>query len=165
MFDQKKKSTGLIQRRPSALASKRESVEDTSLISVIMKNALLGAIISAISAVIMISIFCVAIIGAEDPNIFLQPLAWVALLVSMFIGGLFTAKRVKDLPLICGLVCGAIITLFSTAVSLVFHTLPSSSPSFLQAIIIHSLAISFSIIGAFAGNVKKKARSHLKRYR
>ena len=77
-------------------------------------------------------------------------------MIGMLVGGFICIKKVKEAPLLCGIVTGAMSSLAFLCISLFLKGIPSSGNSFLGNVIIHASAILFSILGSYVGNVKRR---------
>ena len=91
-----------------------------------------------------------------DPDALITPLSLIALLLSAFAGGFTTARRTGSAPILCGILCGGVITVFSMIAALILRGVTGSGYELWQAAILHGATILFSILGSFAGNAKRR---------
>ena len=160
-----RKKHGIVPSHRSAPTVRNEARDDSPILPLMLKSSLLGALAAAVCGLIMLTALSAIAISSPDPTSLLLPLGLGALLPSNFVGGFVTVKKVGEYPLVCGMVCGATFTLFSLFFALILRGLPSSGYSFAVSALLHGAAVLFSVLGAFAGNVKKKRKIMSKRYR
>lgn len=164
MIRNQKSTHGIIPARSVSVAARTREPEEQSF-SKTLFNGVLTGIASAFVAGILLTFIMTAIAYANpDPASLLSPLSLAALLPTMFAGGFVCAKKVKEAPLICGLVCGGIITVLTIACSIILRGLSSSGYEFWQSTLLHGIAVTFCILGSFAGNVKKKQKPGKRRF-
>ena len=145
----------LIPRRTTAIAIR--SQDDDEPIFIRAMHGSLSGLLSFIAAGLML-ISCAAAVAftRADPDALITPLALVALLLSAFAGGFTTVRRTGSAPMLCGILCGGVITVFSMIVALLLRGVTGSGYELWQAVILHGATVLFSILGSFAGNAKKK---------
>lgn len=160
-----RKKHGIVPAHHAMPAARSEVKEDSHILPLMLKSSLLGALATAVCGLLMLTALSAVAISSPDPTSLLLPLGLGALLPSTFAGGFVTAKKVGEYPLACGVVCGATFTLFSLFFALILRGLPSSGYSFAVSALLHGSAVLFSVLGAFAGNVKKRRKPISKRYR
>lgn len=164
MLRNQKRSGGIIPVRSAVPAVRTQTKEEDSLPSLVLKSALFGMLTAMLAGLLLVSGVTAIAHANPDPLSLLSPFSLVALLPAMFAGGFVCAKRVGDAPLLCGIVCGGMMTLLTMLLSLILRGLPSSDYSFWQSALLHALAILFCILGAFAGNVRKKQKPGKRRF-
>ena len=150
-------------RKTQALSLRSEE-NDSPMLSTILRGSVFGLIFFAIAALLLLTAVTAVAYANTDPDKLIAPLSLVALLPAMFTGGFITAKKVGAYPLLCGIVCGALITLFTIALSLAMSGAASSGYTLGQSALLHGLAVAFSILGAFAGNYKRKPNPRKRRF-
>ena len=134
------------------------------LLSAVLAASLWGLLAATATSVALITLMTALSYANPDPAALVAPLSLAALMPSMFIGGFLTAKRVKDAPLLCGIISGGFITLLSMLLAAILRGLPSSGYAFWQSAALHASAILFSVLGAFAGNVKRRKKPSRRRF-
>ncbi len=164
MIQNKKHQKGLVPSRPSALARRNENTEEGSLFGAALKGSLWGLLTSGICGIILITLATAAAYANPDSAALVSPLGLVSLMPSMFAGGFVTSKRVKEAPLLCGIMSGGMMTLVTMLLGMILRGLPTSSYEFWQSAALHGAAILFSILGALAGNIKKHPKPGKKRF-
>ncbi|MBE6583442.1 MAG: TIGR04086 family membrane protein [Ruminococcaceae bacterium] len=160
-----KSASGALTRRRASLPGLRASeVEDQGLFVTVIKKALFGLAGFILSGLILVTFACFIAYSSADPGSLITPIATAILLISSFIGGFITAKLVHESPLLCGIVCGAMCTVSMLILSLCFTGAQSSHYTFFQGLLLHAFAILFSILGAYAGNFKRKPNPRKRRF-
>ena len=151
-------------KRSAALSSRKSDKDDQPLFLTVLKNSAIGLACAMLSGILLVSASCAVAYANPDPGALMLPLALASLMISMFVGGFVCSKMTKDAPLFCGVICGGIITFGMMLISLCFTKTPSSGYGFLMSAALHAFAIVFCVLGAFAGNYKRKTRSGAKKY-
>ena len=164
MTQNQKRGGGLVRSRPTALASRTKEASDSPLFLSVLKSALLGVGASLVMGLILITVGAAVAYANPNPSVLIPALSLVSLLPSMFAGGFVTAKKVKDAPLLCGIISGGMITLITMLLAIVLRGLPSTGYAFWQSASLHTAAIAFSVLGAFAGNVKSRQKPIKRRF-
>lgn len=144
-----------ILHRSTALVPRTQE-DDSPIFVQVLRNSISGLISFTVVGVILISVMTAVAYANADPDAFIMPLSLAALLPSMFAGGFVCAKKTGSAPLLCGIVCGGIITLVTILLALILRDAPSSGYQLWQVSLLHGTAILFSVLGAFAGTVKRK---------
>lgn len=155
MQNREKSFGGIVPRRSTALAV-RQRDNDESPISIAFKSSLSGLLTFICCGLILISIAAAIAYSNSDPDTLIAPLSLAALFPAAFAGGFTTVKRTGGAPLLCGVLCGGIITVFSIVASLILRSAISSGYELWQASILHGATVLFSVLGSFAGNAKRK---------
>ena len=164
MTKDKRRMGGLVPAHSKALSRSTAEADDSSLFSSLLKASLWGLLIFALCGALLITAVTAVAYANPDPGRVIAPFAILALMPSMFFCGFITAKKVKGVPLLCGLVSGGIVTLVTMIVGIFFRNLPTSAYAFWQSAALHGTAILFSLFGAFAGNVKKRPKIGKRRF-
>ena len=152
-------------RRTAALPSGRSVPDDSPLFITVLKNSVSGVIAALLSGIVFISISCAIAYANPDPEALSLPFALASLMLSMFVGGFVCSRRTGSSPLFCGIVCGGIITLFTMLLALCLAGAASMEYGFWMSAALHTFAIVFSVLGSFAGNMKRRPKPTVKRYR
>ncbi len=155
----------IVRSHSSAVVARSRADDDAPLFTAVLKSSLWGMLATFISGLILISVLSAAALASPDPLALITPLALVALFPSAFVGGFVTAKGVKDAPALCGIICGGLITLCGVLLSIILKDLASSELELWQALLLHALVVTFSVLGAFAGNVKRAKNKFRKRFK
>ena len=164
MLRNQKRSGGVVPLRSTALVSRSQAKEEDSPLTVVLKGALAGLLTTALTGILLISAVTAVAYANPDPAALLTPLALTALLPSAFAGGFVCAKRVGEAPLLCGVVCGGMITVLMMLLSLILRGLPSADYAFWQSALLHALTVLFCVLGAFAEAVKKRPKPGKRRF-
>ena len=164
MTQNQKRRGGLIPSRPTALAKPNREESDSPLLVTALKGGLLGMGIALGLGLVLITIAAAIACANPDPASLIPPLSLLCLLPSMFAGGFAAAKRVKEAPLLCGILSGGMVTVVTIIIGAILRGLPSSGYAFWQSAALHTAAMAFSILGAFAGNVKRKPKPGKRRF-
>ncbi len=144
-----------LSRRVSAVQAVRQET-DEGLLSLAFRSSLFGLIAWGISGIVLISAATAIAYANPDPIALIPPLSLIATLISGFAGGFASAKRAKESPVVCGIIFGGMMTLLMIASSFILRSAPSSSLEFWQSALLHGAAVLFSLLGALAGNAKRK---------
>lgn len=164
MTQNQKRRGGLVPSRPTALAKRDSAESDSPLIVTALKGGLIGSGITLGMGLLLITIASAIVCANPDPASLIPPLSLLCLLPSMFAGGFAAAKSVKEAPLLCGILSGGMMTVVTVVLSAIMRGLPSSGYAFWQAAALHTAAIAFAVLGAFAGNVKRKPKPSKRRF-
>ena len=165
MLRNQKRTIGVVPARNNLPGTTTHANVEDSLPALVLKNSLFGMLVSILTGLLLVTAMTAFAHANPNPTSLLSPLSLAALLPAMFAGGFLCVKRTGDAPLLCGIVCGGMMTLLTMLLSLILRGLPSSAYSFWQSALLHALAILFCVLGAFAGNVKRKPKPMSKRYR
>ena len=155
MQNKEKSNSGLIPRRTGALAIRPQD-EDKPIFTRAMRSSLAGLVSFVCAGLVLISCATAVVFTRSDPNALITPLALVALLLSAFAGGFTTVRRTGSSPMLCGILCGGVITVFTMIAGLVLRGVTGSDYELWQAAILHGATVLFSTLGSFAGNAKRK---------
>jgi putative membrane protein (TIGR04086 family) len=164
MTQNQKRRGGIVPSRPVALAKKDSAGSDSPLLVTALKGGLLGLGITLGTGILLITVASAIACTNSDPASLIPAMSLLCLLPSMFAGGFAAAKRVKEAPLLCGILSGGMVTLVTLILSAILRGLPSSGYAFWQSASLHVAAIAFSVLGAFAGNVKRKPKPAKRRF-
>ena len=145
MLGKEKGSGGMpILHRSVALVPRTQD-EQTPVFVRVLRNSVAGLLSFLIVGVILISAMTAVAYANADPDAFIMPLSLAALLPSMFAGGFICAKRTGEAPLLCGIVCGGIVTLVTMLAALILRNTSSSGYELWQECLLHGAAILFEI--------------------
>lgn len=164
MLKDKRKSAMPVPAHSRAVSRKTAETEETSLLGSALKGSLWGFFAFAFCGILLITAVTAIAYANPDPGPLIAPLSLLSLMPSMFLGGFVTAKRVKEAPLLCGIVSGCLITLLSMLLGIIMRGMPSSGYEFWQSAVLHTAAVGFSVLGAFAGNIKKRQKRGTRRF-
>ena len=164
MTQNQKRGGGLVRSRPTALASRAKEASDSPLFLSVLKSGIWGVGASLVMGLILITVGAAVAYANPNPSALIPALSLVSLLPSMFTGGFVTAKKTKDAPLLCGIISGGMITLITMLLAIVLRGLPSTGYAFWQSASLHTAAILFSVLGAFAGTVKLRQKPTKRRF-
>lgn len=156
-MNRNQRNSALVRSRTAVIAQTR-TVEESPLFTTVLKCSLWGLLATFISGLVLISALSAAALASPDPLGLITPMSLIALFPSAFIGGFVTVKKVKDAPMLCGIVCGGFATVCAMLFSIVLRGLESSGFELWQSLLLHALVIIFSVLGALAGNVKRVKR-------
>lgn len=158
------KHTGVVPSRSLSPVTRTRDTSDAPLLADVLKSGATGLAAFVISGAILLFAMTAIAYANSNPDILIPPLSLVALLPSAFVGGFVCTKRVKEAPLLCGIVTGGMITFLIILLALILRGLPSSGFEFWQSAALHSASVVFSVLGSFAGNAKKKAKMGKRRF-
>ena len=164
MSEYKKRAAVPVLARERSLSQISKGDDDSPIFLSALKGSLLGLGASLGSGALLTAIMAAIAYANPDPSSLLTPLSLLAQMPSMFIGGFVASKKVGDAPLLCGVLCGGGITLVTILLSVILVGLPSSGYEFWQSAALHTASVGFSILGAFAGNVKRKPKVGKRRF-
>ncbi|MBE6684164.1 MAG: TIGR04086 family membrane protein [Ruminococcaceae bacterium] len=163
-MNRNQRSSALVRSRTTPVAARSRSGDESPLFTSVLKCSLWGLLVTFISGIILISVLSAAALASPDPLSLISSLSLIALFPSAFIGGFVTAKRVKDAPALCGIICGGLSTVCAMLFSIVLKGISSSNFELWQSLLLHALVIVFSVLGALAGNVKRVAKRGKRRF-
>ena len=136
----------------------RKDTAEPPLIKRLILSATISSAATIVSSLILSLLACAILTSSADPLSSISSVGTVLLMSSMFLGGFICSKRVKEAPLLCGIANGAAYSIIATILSLILSPIPSSGYAFLQHFLLRAVASLFSILGAMAGNVKRKSK-------
>lgn len=145
---------GLIPSRSLPISKRRKNCEERPLIVTALRGGLIGMGVAMALGLILITVSAAVAYANPDPAVFVPALSLVSLLLSMFACGFVTSKAVKEAPLTCGVVSGGMTTLLTIVLGLILRGISSVGYGFWQGMALHTAAVAFSVLGAFAGNIK-----------
>ena len=146
---------GIVPRRQTARAI-RQRDEDEPIFASAMRGSLSGLLSFIAAGIVLITCAAAVAYTRPDPNALITPLALVALFLSSFAGGFTTVRRAGSSPMLCGILCGGAITVFTMIAALILRGVTGSGYELWQAAILHAATVLFSTLGSFAGNAKRK---------
>ncbi len=152
-------------RRPVHPAVRTHESEDVPLFQKVLINSLFGFFGMALSGIALISIAAFIACACEDPSSMISPMALCALFPSAFIGGLISSKKTGEAPLYCGILTAAVTGIAMLLCSLCLVNIRSSEYHIWQRLFMHSMLTVFCILGAFAGNIKRRPNPRKRRFR
>ena len=164
MSEYKKRGAFPIPARERSLSQISKNDEDSPILLSALKGSLLGLGVSMATGILLTAIMAAIAYANPDPSYLIAPLSLLALMPSMFVGGFVSSKRVGEAPLLCGVLCGGSITIVTILLSIALWGLPSSGYAFWQSAALRTAAVGFSILGAFAGNIKRKPKVGKRRF-
>ena len=145
---------GIVPHRSTALVPR--SNDDAPIFVRVLKNSFSGLAVFAVVGIILLSAVCGIAYSNSDPDSLIMPMSLASLLPSMFAAGFICTKKTGEAPLLCGIVSGGIITLCTMLFALLMRNVTSSDYELWHQSLLHGIAILFCILGAFAGNAKRK---------
>ncbi len=152
-----------LQLRQTAMVARTAEAEEP-LLPTLLKNCGKGFLCFLGTGLLLLPAMTGFACTQPDPASLVPALSLAALLPAGFMGGLITARLQGESPLLCGVVEGGMVTVCSILLSLILRGLPASVQSLLQAVLLHGAVVLFCVLGAFAGNVKRKARPGKRRF-
>jgi putative membrane protein (TIGR04086 family) len=161
---QNKRSTAPVPVRSTALTRRNKEQEDSPILISALKGALWGLFATVACGLLLITVTTAVAYANPDPAQLISPMGLIALLPSAFAGGFTASKVTKSAPMLCGILAGGVTTLAAMLLSLILTDLPSSSYAFWQSAALHAAAILFTILGSFAGNIKKQPKTAKRRF-
>jgi len=97
-----------------------------------------------------------------DPDRIIHPLAYVAVALTAFLGGVIAKKRTGGAPALCGLINGMLLMGVMILLSFFFLS-ESSGYSALISTLLHAAVLILSVLGAIVGAQKPKAPTSRRR--
>lgn len=132
-------------------AHKTENVFDK-----ILNSSLLGlAVTIGISLTLLLG-GTAAVFLTDDPTAFVDPLGFVALFLSTFLGGFCCSKINKRSPYLTSVICGALFVILSMLLSFALPHSLASGENIWSRLAIHALSLACFPLGAF---IEKKSSS------
>jgi len=123
----------------------------------VLKNSLKAVGITVILSLILLILFNIIVYNTADPDKMITPLAYSALIISVFVCGLAAAKFESDKKIICSAIAGGIYIFLIFVLSIIFGG-GSNTPVWLT-LIMYIVSIGGVMLGALAGQSKRKASS------
>ena len=127
MTQNQKRRGGLIPSRPTALSKINREESDSPLLVTALKGGLVGMGIALGLGLVLITVAAAVVCMNPDPAILIPPAALLCLMPSMFAGGFAAAKRVKEAPLLCGILSGGMITIITIIAGAIMRGLSGNS--------------------------------------
>lgn len=131
--------------------------EDTPPLVSVFKSSLTGFIAALVSALVLWIAASAIAYANDDPDSVVGALGLGVIYISALIGGFVAVRHNKKDALLCGIVSGAMLSLFFFIISLFFED-SSSSYSFLIELMLRGAMLLMSVFGAFAGLHRKDKR-------
>ena len=154
-----------VRARSAGLSMPQGEAVEPSAVKETVKGVLWGIGATAATGIALLILATAIACVLPDPSAYIAPLALLALMPSMFSGGFTATKRLGGSPILCGVLTGGAVTVASMLLCLVLRALPSSHYTFMQSAALHFAAVAFSILGALAGNIKRKPRRRKRRFK
>jgi putative membrane protein (TIGR04086 family) len=149
---------GHVSRRGTLSAARPREVEEQGTLKATAKASLIGLGVFAATGLLLITGASALALMLDDPTAAVTPLALAALMLSSFAGGFTATKIVRESPLLCGFMTGAMCAALMLIASLCLAGVRSSHYSLFQGILMHGFALLFCILGAYTGNYKRKPK-------
>ena len=153
-----------MSHRGALSTARAREVEEQGLFKVAAKASLIGLGVFAATGLLLITGASALAMMLDDPSAAVTPLALAALMLSSFAGGFTATKIVRESPLLCGFMTGAMCAALMLIASLCLAGVSSSNYSLFQGILMHGFALLFCILGAYTGNYKPKPKPKKRRY-
>ena len=144
--------------RSIARAPMQRDTAEPSLAKKLTVGVAISTAATFVSSFALSLLACALLNSSADPLSSISSVGTVLLMPSIFLGGFICSKRVKEAPLLCGIANGAAYSIIATILSLILSPIPSSGYAFFQHFLLRAVASLFSILGAMAGNVKRKSK-------
>ena len=132
-------------------------------ISALFVSALKSALLALLISVVLAAALCAAATLSEDPMSLIFPMSLAALYISAFLSGLFCMRKMGEGALLLGIFSGGLFMLTYMFISLFLPNEMSASRPFFTVLILRSLIIVFSILGAYAGRGRRSQKRKIKR--
>ncbi len=158
MMQTSKNKGGLVKAGSAALAVRKQT-EEAPLFPAVLKAGGISLLLFFLAGAILITAATLFAYAQPDPNFWVAPLSLVALLVAGFTAGFCTSKQVGEAPLLCGVICGAMVTFGMLLLTWMLGFLETAGFVLWQEMVLHGGCVVFCVLGAFAGGMKRKVRS------
>ena len=132
-------------------------------ISSLFISALKSALVALLISVVLAAALCAAATLSEDPMSLIFSMSLATLYFSAFLSGLFCMRKMGKGSLLSGLFSGGLFMLMYMFISLFLPNEMSASRPFFTALILRSLIVVFSILGAYAGRGGRSRKRKIKR--
>ncbi len=131
-------------------------------VGAMLKHVVIGTGTALLVAALLSLLGAALCLLSDDPAALTLPVGLIALYLAAAMGGMITARLHKENALLCGLLCGGLITVFFWFLTIFF---PHASPvlSFPLTLFFRFLTIGSSVLGSTIGLKKQHSRRHKKR--
>lgn len=125
----------------------------------ILPAVFFGFVFTAIFSLVFLLAVSLFSYNAEDPSALLMPLAYISLAISSLVFGFSSARMAGRNGLFCGILSGALLSLFLFISGMIF----SDGYSILHALPVFLCVLLISALGGFLGGKKRSNRRRIGR--
>ena len=151
-------------RRSMHHGKTRRRSEEKPLYKRILSSSLLGLAVNALSGAVLVNIVCIIAYSSPDPLSMIPPMAILALLPSNFLGGFVASKKCGESPIVCGIATAAMWGVVSFLGAICLNAISPSGYALWQSLLLHALSLSFCLLGAIAGGIKRSPSKKRRRF-
>ncbi len=163
--DRKSRPSALVAQRNHPVPARRAlENNEAPLFKKILLSSLIGAGVCGAVGILLVTVFSLVACKSPDPLSLIPTLSLLSLLPSSFLGGFVSAKRTGEAALPTGLVCAAMWSALSLALSVCLYSAPSSGYTLWQGLLLHLFSALFCVLGALAGGIKRKPSRKRRRF-
>ena len=148
-----------IKHKPKSSA-KVEGAIDTAL-----KSSFLGILISAGVGLALLFASTAAALMTDDPTAFVDPVGYVSLFVTSFLGGFICSKLNKCAPYLVSILCGAEFVILSMLFSLALPHSLASGMNIWTRLALHALSLILFPLGTLVSVKSSKPKRNKARKR
>lgn len=148
--------------KPTKKNVKRTASSSQDGFPTLLKHAAMGAGAAIVTAVALCLSGAAICLLSENPASLTGPVGLIALYLAAAIGGWLAARLHKSAFLLCGLLCGGLLTVFFWFLTLFFGNAVQSF-SFPLALLLRALTAGAAVLGALLCLKKKAPRRHKRR--
>lgn len=141
-------------------AAKMEATLDTAI-----KSSFWGILITAGISLALLFASTAAALMTDDPTSFVDPIGYVSIFVSSFLGGFICSKLDKRSPYLVALICGAGFVILSMLFSFALPHSLASGMKILPRLGLHTLSFVLFPIGTLVGIKSSKPQRKIKKRR
>ncbi len=143
---------------------KRKSPQNETTLDKTLKSTLWSLLITACISIALLLLGTAAAYFTSDPTAFVDPVGYVAMGLSAFLGGFAASKLNKRAPYLTSVLTGAGFVLLSMLLSFVLPHSLASGMDIWTRLALHALSLAIFPLGALTG-VKSASKPKHKRLR
>ncbi len=151
-------------RKNTGIKPRRHVEEETPLFKKLLTSSLWGLLVNALSGIALVSITCFIAYSSPDPLSLIPTMSLVALLPSNFLGGFTSAKKCGESAAACGFMTAAMWGAVSLIGALCLYSVSPTEYALWQSLLMHGASLSFCILGAMAGGIKRNPSRKKRRF-
>lgn len=152
-------------KRNSIRRNKKNTIKAERAIDTALKSSFLGMLISAGVGLALLFASTAAALMTDDPTAFIDPIGYVSVFITSFLGGFICSKLDKSSPYLVGIICGAGFVVFSMLLSFALPHSLSSGMNIGMRLCLHVLSFLLFPIGTLVGVKSAKPRHKPKKRR
>ena len=142
---------------------KRKDKGNDEGIRAVLKGAFVGLCVSLAAAVALWLVATLVAYSQSDPDSVMPLLAFLAIYIASFCGGIASSVSYRDMGVVCALLSGAMFFVVLLFVSIFAQDHYSSGYNIVTALLLRAASVGVFVVGGVAGRYKRQKKRFGKR--